>query len=106
MAGDARGESLDRLIADSEDAIKRLDVLYERKKKAPLLQRVKAHLSKHSVHLTNVLLAGTVFVVAVGRLQQKLQFEVRAQGLGRWAAAAGGRQRRRRAVAGHLLMCV
>lgn len=101
MAGDARGESLDRLIADSEEAIKRLDVLYERKKKAPFLQRVKAHLSKNSVHLTNVLLAGTVFVVAVGRLDQRQRHEVSGPtgfGSGRQAAAAACRRWQRQAV--------
>lgn len=89
--------NLDRLIAESEDAIKRLDALQS---KRSILQRVKDHFRKNSAHLTNVLLAGSVLAVALGRLAQKQEHQVGGcrscggmeapQGLGRGGGACGG----------------
>ena len=68
---------LDKLIAESEEAIKRLDSL-QRRADMPLTQRLRRHFHKNSPHLINVLLAGSVLVVAMGRLQQKHEFQVGA----------------------------
>jgi hypothetical protein len=70
---------LERLIAESEESIKRLDQL---QKRPTFGQRASAHLRKHGNNLVSAALAGSVLVVAVGRLTQKYQHEVGAQLLG------------------------
>lgn len=77
---------LDKLIAESEAAIKRLDELQQRKPSTPFLQRIGRHLHKNSPYLINVLLAGSVFAVALGRLIQKQEHQVRAEGFASPAA--------------------
>lgn len=80
---------LDKLIAESEAAIKRLDELQQRKQSTPFLQRIGRHLHKNSPYLINVLLAGSVLAVALGRLVQKQEHKVRAQGFGSCALGGG-----------------
>lgn len=67
---------LDRLIRESDEAIQRLDAIQKARHNAPLLQRVRNHFARNSAHLANVLLAGTVLAVALGRLAQKQEHEV------------------------------
>ena len=66
-------DDLDKLIQESEDALKRLDAL---QKKKPLLDRVKIHFQRTNAHLINILLAGSVLAVALGRLGQKHEYQV------------------------------
>jgi hypothetical protein len=67
-------DDLDKLIQESEDALKRLDAL---QKKKPFLERVKIHFQRNNAHLINILLAGSVLAVALGRLGQKHEYQVR-----------------------------
>ena len=96
-------DDLDKLIQESEDALKRLDAL---QKKKPLLDRVKIHFQRNNAHLINILLAGSVLAVALGRLGQKHEYQVRRctpggrvsgvlkPGGGGMSTAAGGTARR------------
>ncbi len=68
---------LDKLIKESEAAIQRLDDVQKARHNAPLMDRVRRHLHKNSPHLLNVLMAGTVLVVALGKLDQKHKHQVR-----------------------------
>lgn len=68
---------LDKLIKESEAAIQRLDEVQNARHNAPLLDRVRRHLHKNSPHLLNVVMAGAVLVVALGRLDQKYKHRVR-----------------------------
>jgi hypothetical protein len=71
--------SLDELIRESEEAIKRLEAAQLGTKGLPLSQRINLHLRKNSSAFINIMMAGSVLVVAVGRLAQKQQHEVRQQ---------------------------
>ena len=73
-AATAEMADLDKLIKESEDALKRLDAL---QKKRPFMERVKLHFQRNNAHMINILLAGSVLVVAMGRLGQKHEYEVR-----------------------------
>ncbi|PRW20447.1 hypothetical protein C2E21_9012 [Chlorella sorokiniana] len=75
---------LDRLIQESEAAIQRLDAIQKARHDAPLWERVRSHFARNKAHVTNVLLAGTVLVVALGRLGQKQEHERERQ---EWEAA-------------------
>jgi hypothetical protein len=68
---------LDKLIAESEAAIKRLDAIQQRKQGTPIWQRITRHFHKNSSHLINVMLAGSVLAVALGRLAQKHEHQVK-----------------------------
>lgn len=67
---------LDRLIKESEEAIQRLDAIQKARHNAPLLERVRNHFARNKAQVTNLLLAGTVLAVAMGRLGQKQEHEV------------------------------
>ena len=67
---------LDKLIADSERALKRLEQL-DNNKKLPLTKRASRHFSRNSSNLLNIALAGGVFAVAVSRLHEKYAHQVR-----------------------------
>lgn len=82
---------LDKLIAESEEAIKRLDAIQKQRHNTPLLQRIKNHFSKNSAHFTNVLLAGSCLAVALGRLAQKQDHQVRPASEGRSRQGRGQR---------------
>ena len=73
---------LDKLIQESEEAIKRLDAIQQRRQNTPIWQRITRHFHKNSPHLLNVMLAGSVLAVALGRLGQKHEHQVRRR-LGR-----------------------
>jgi len=77
MSGPGKPGDLDRLIRESEEAIQRLDAIQKARHNAPLLERVRAHFARNKAHVSNVLLAGTVLAVALGRLGQKQEHEVR-----------------------------
>lgn len=68
---------LDRLIKESEEAINRLEAAQRGSKGVPLPQRLAAHIKKNSSAFINILMAGSVLVVALGRMVQKAEFEVR-----------------------------
>ncbi|KAL4422658.1 hypothetical protein ABPG75_008855 [Micractinium tetrahymenae] len=72
---------LDKLIKESEAAIQRLDDVQKAQHNAPLLERIRRHLHKNSPHLLNVLMAGTVLAVALGRLDQKHKHEAEKEQL-------------------------
>ena len=78
MAGSTQTAALDKLIQESEDAIRRLEDIQKRKsaQSTPILRRISQHFHKNSPHLLNVLLAGSVLVVALGRLGQKHEYQV------------------------------
>lgn len=67
--------SLDELIAESERSLKRLEQL-QKKKDLSIGQRFSSHLKRNSGHLINVALAGSVFVVALSRLNEKYSHQV------------------------------
>lgn len=88
---------LDKLIKESEAAIQRLDDVQKARHNTPLLERMRRHLHKNSPHLLNVLMAGTVLAVALGRLDQKQKhqaekerLEEEQRKLGQQLAAAEG----------------
>lgn len=70
---------LDKLIKESEAAIQRLDDVQKARHNTPLLERMRRHLHKNSPHLLNVLMAGTVLAVVLGRLDQKQKHQVRSE---------------------------
>jgi hypothetical protein len=72
---------LDRLILESEESIKRLEELQKRPS-VSLGQRATRHFRKHGGNIVNAALAGCVFVVALGRLSQKYQYQVGRRGRG------------------------
>eukprot|EP00887_Chlorella_sp_A99_P000303 scaffold13.g303.t1 len=69
---------LERLIRESEEAIKRLETLEKGGKGLPLGARVSAHLRRHGSTLVNIGLAASVLAVAMGRLGQKYEFQSRS----------------------------
>lgn len=76
MSGPGQPSDLDKLIKESEEAIQRLDAIQKARHNTPLLERIRSHFVRNKAHVSNVLLAGTVLVVALGRLGQKQEFEV------------------------------
>lgn len=76
MSGPGQPSDLDRLIKESEEAIQRLDAIQKARHNTPLLERIRSHFARNKAHVSNVLLAGTVLAVALGKLGQKQEFEV------------------------------
>lgn len=74
MSNSARQADLDKLIQESEEAIKRLDTLQNKNKGLPITQRLSRHVAKYGSNLLSVALAGSVLVVAVSRLSDKWSF--------------------------------
>ena len=68
--------SLDELIAESERSLKRLEHLQSKQQNLGIGQRFTSHLKRNSGHLINVALAGSVFVVALSRLNEKYSHQV------------------------------
>ena len=63
-------------ISDSlSETLKRIDTLQKQSKTSWLI-RFRQHLAKNNQHLHSIILAGCVFAVAAGRLQQKSEYEV------------------------------
>ena len=73
MSKPAKG--LDELSKELTDTVNRLDQL---QKKPPLRARISRHFSKQGSHIVGVILAGTLFSVALDRLAQKRSHEVGA----------------------------
>lgn len=74
------GDELDKLIKASEESIKRLEQLQNQKRSLPFTQRVSNHFRKHGNNLISTALAGSVFVVALGRLNQKYEYQASGGG--------------------------
>ena len=55
--------------------LNRIETL-QKQSKLSWTARFRQHLSKNNQHLNTIILAGCVFAVAAGRLQQKSEFEV------------------------------
>lgn len=70
------GGKLDELIAESERSLKRLETM-ENNANRTRGQRINAHMKRNSGHIINIILAGSVFVVALSRLNDKYAHEVR-----------------------------
>ncbi len=79
----AEVSELDKLIKESEEAIKRLEAAQSGHRGIPFTQRLANHVKKNSSSFINIALTGSVLVVALGRLAQKQQHEV-SQLLGPW----------------------
>jgi hypothetical protein len=69
------GGKLDELIAESERSLKRLESM-EKSANRSTGQRINAHVKRNSGHMINIILAGSVFVVALSRLNDKYAHEV------------------------------
>ena len=80
--GGKSGNELDRLIAESEEAIKRLESMEKRGRGLPLTARLAGHMRRHGATLVNIGLAASVLAVAIGRLHQKYEFQVGGGGPG------------------------
>jgi len=70
-----KSDNLDRLIKESEQALERLERL-DSNKNISLRHRISHHFSRNSSYLTSVVLAGSVFVVAYARLNDKYTYQV------------------------------
>jgi hypothetical protein len=70
------GGKLDELIAESERSLKRLESM-ENTANRSAGQRINAHVKRNSGHMINIILAGSVFVVALSRLNDKYAHQVR-----------------------------
>ena len=68
---------LESLIRKTEAAIGRLDAV-EKGSKLPLMQRLAGHMRRNGGNLASALLAASVLAVAVGRLNQKYEYQVGA----------------------------
>lgn len=93
-------ENLDKLIAESEQSLARLDNLQNRAN-AGIGQRFSSHMKRNSGHMINVILAGSVFVVALSRLNEKYAHQVRSRkgdSNTAWGLAGAGPTRRWRTV--------
>jgi hypothetical protein len=94
-------ENLDKLIAESEQSLARLESM-QNKANQGIGQRMSSHMKRNSGHMINVILAGSVFVVAISRLNEKYAHQVRswsmasetAWGLCRRSFRRGGGRRR------------
>ena len=71
MSKSAKG--LDELSKELSETVNRLDQL---QKKPPLRQRISRHFGKQGSNIVGVVLAGTLFSVALDRLAQKRNYEV------------------------------
>ena len=69
----ASEEQLKALRAQIKDGIRKID---ETIKPKPFWQRVRAHIGRNQSNLTNVVLAGSLFAVAIGRYAVAKQLEV------------------------------
>ena len=69
----ASEEQLKALRAQIKDGIRKID---ETMKPKPFWQRVRAHVGRNQSNLTNVVLAGSLFAVAIGRYAVAKQLEV------------------------------
>ncbi|CAL8467775.1 g7313 [Coccomyxa elongata] len=70
----ASEQKLGEISKALKDSIQRVDALQQRKS-LPLAVRLRQHLAKNSGNVTNVLLAGCIFAVAAGRLNQQSQHQ-------------------------------
>ena len=66
---------LDELSQRLVKTVERIEALQQGKSQT-ISAIVRGHFSKHGSFMTNALLAGCVFFVAVGRLHQKSEFQV------------------------------
>eukprot|EP00884_Botryococcus_braunii_P019930 jgi/Botrbrau1/6620/Bobra.104_2s0007.1 len=66
---------LQQLANELDEAIKRVDALQKRSQTMSWSSRISKHVDKHGNALMNVLLAGTVFVFALQKLQMKNKLE-------------------------------
>ena len=57
------------------ESIDRVNALQQRKS-LPLAIRLRQHLARNSGNVTNIILAGCIFAVAAGRLNQQNQYQV------------------------------
>lgn len=71
-----RDVEINRLIAESEAAIKRIETLQKGKSADPVGTRVVKHVKSQRNNLANVALAGTLFAVAYLRLNDKWGYQV------------------------------
>ena len=69
------GGKLDELIAESERSLKRLESLQNNANRSTG-QKINAHVKRNSGHMINLILAGSVFVVALSRLNDKYAHQV------------------------------
>lgn len=65
--------NLDQLSKDLSETVSRIDKLQE---KPPLRTRIYRHFGKQGSSIVGVVLAGTLFSVALDRLAQKRAYEV------------------------------
>ena len=65
--------NLDQLSQELSETVNRIDKLQQ---KPPLGSRIYAHFSRQGSHIVGVVLAGTLFSIAVDRLAQKRAHEV------------------------------
>lgn len=68
-----QSRNLENLSQELSETVKRIDKLQER---PPLRRRVVNHFSRQGSHIVGVVLAGTLFSVALDRLAQKRYYEV------------------------------
>lgn len=67
-------ESLNQLIKESEESLRRLDALSKGKNES-WTKRLSGHLSRHSNSFINIALAGSVFIIALARLNEKYSYQ-------------------------------
>ena len=75
----ADGKKLDDISHRLAESIERIDTLQSRKA-LPWTTRLRNHVGRNSSQLANVVLAGCIFAVAAGRLNQRREHEVRCPG--------------------------
>ena len=68
-------QQIDKLIEESELSLQRLEQL-QKKNDRSYTQRASSHVKRNSNHMINLALAGSVFVVALSRLNDKYAYEV------------------------------
>jgi hypothetical protein len=78
--GSSSSNDIDKLIKETQEAIDRLEAAQKGGSGVSWMQRVSRHLNKHGNNLAMAALMGSVFVVAVGRLNDKYSHQVRRAG--------------------------
>ncbi|CAL5219754.1 g1654 [Coccomyxa viridis] len=73
-------KKLSEISNSLSETLQRIDTL-QKQSKTSWLTRFRQHLAKNNQHLHSIILAGCVFAVAAGRLQQKSEYEAEK---GKW----------------------
>lgn len=71
----ASGKKLSEISNSLSETVQRIETL-QKQSKTSWFSRFRQNLAKNNQHLHSIILAGCVFAVAAGRLQQKSEFEV------------------------------